>query len=138
MSLKTNLIIDCNYLLYKSVFILKKTRSIEEDLGNLLRKDYDRISKAFSYTNLFVASDSGKSWRKTLKSDYKGTRKKDDTIDWSMVYREYDKFKTELKERPNCNVIEVDGMEGDDIDLCQYQNPPRSFPNTKNILLNVP
>ena len=97
MSLKTNLIIDCNYLLYKSVFILKKTRSIEEDLGNLLRKDYDRISKAFSYTNLFVASDSGKSWRKTLKSDYKGTRKKDDTIDWSMVYREYDKFKTELK-----------------------------------------
>lgn len=115
MGLRVNLVIDGNYLLYKSVFVLKKTRTIEEDLGNLIRRDYDRISKAFSYTNLFFVSDSGKSWRKELKSDYKGTRKKDDTIDWSMVYREYDKLKAELKTKPNCNVIEIEGMEGDDI-----------------------
>ena len=115
MNQRVNLIIDGNYLVFKSVFILKKTNSIKEDLGKLLRKDFERISKAFSYTNLFFASDSGKSWRKLVKTDYKGNRKKDDTIDWDMVYSEYNIFKEELKERPNCKVVEVEGLEGDDI-----------------------
>jgi len=114
--IKTCCIIDGNYLLYKDVFILKKSRSINEDLIALMSRDYDKITKSYPFDKIYFVSDRGKSWRKEfLDIEYKGTRKKDETIDWDFVFKEYDDFKQSISNNPRCNLIEVDGLEGDDI-----------------------
>jgi 5'-3' exonuclease len=113
--LKVNLIIDGNYLLYKDVFILKKYRSID-DLGVLMEKDYHKITKSFPFTNVYFVSDRGKSWRKSLITEtYKANRKKDETLDWNMIFEEYDTFKTNISQKINCQLSEIDGLEGDDL-----------------------
>jgi 5'-3' exonuclease len=115
MDIKVNLICDGNYIFYKSVFVLKKTSNINDDLLKLMKKDYDFLSKTYPYNNIYFISDCGKSWRKEIQKDYKGNRKKDESVNWSELYEQYDKFKEELKQKPNCKMIEVDGLEGDDI-----------------------
>lgn len=114
--IKTCCIIDGNYLLYKDVFILKSTRSINEDLMSLMSRDYDKITKSFPFDKVYFVSDKGKSWRKDeLDSEYKSTRKKDDSIDWDFVFDEYTDFKDSISNNPRCSLVEVDGLEGDDI-----------------------
>jgi hypothetical protein len=112
--LKINLIIDGNYLLYKDVFILKKSRAIHTDLKELLMNDFKKLSKSHSFNNIYFVSDSPNSWRKNVYPEYKGNRKKDDTIDWDFVYKIYTEFKKIVEKLPNVKFLEQEGLEGDD------------------------
>lgn len=115
MSLKTNFIIDGNYMLYRSVFILKKTRTIKQDLKVLLKKDLEKAIDIHPFDNIYFTSDKGKSWRHDIYKEYKGERKKDSSIDWDQVYSDYKEFKEEVNENNRIQVIEQDKLEGDDI-----------------------
>ena len=112
--IKANVLLDGNYLLMKNVFILKKLRSLH-DLGMLLLRDYDKITKSFPFDNIYFVSDSREAnWRKQVYKEYKGKRKKDTDIDWDFVFKTYDEFKTSIKGRRNSKVLEFPGLEGDD------------------------
>lgn len=112
--IKCNIIIDGNYLLYKNLFILKKLRAIS-DLKQLLHKDYENLTKSFSYENIYFVSDSKEAnWRKMVYPEYKSSRKKDIDIDWAFVYKTYTEFKEEIKNKPKLKLLEYIGLEGDD------------------------
>lgn len=114
--MKTALIIDGNYLLNKDVFILTSMKTLHADLQNLMKIDMDRLMKLYPFDEVFFVSDSSKGyWRKKEFDTYKGTRKRDSTIDWKWVYNEYDEFKEYLKEKDNVNQCQVDLAEGDDL-----------------------
>ena len=109
--MKLSLIIDGNYVLYKSVFNLKKYNSIYGGLYNMLDQEINKFSKLFSFDKIYLVSDKKISWRKKLYKDYKSKRKKDRNIDWEYVFEEYDNFKSDI----NIKVLERDNIEGDDL-----------------------
>jgi len=113
--MKINIVIDGSYLMYKAVFILKKARSIHTDLIDLLNNDFRKLSKSYPFDNIYFVSDSPQSWRKNLYPEYKGKRKKDDTIDWDFVYLSYTKFKNGIMNLPNVKFLQQAGLEGDDL-----------------------
>jgi len=113
--LKINLVIDGNYTLYRSVFILNKIKTLYGDLETLLLRDYNNISNVFQYDMIYFISDSKQNWRKTFYPEYKDGRKKDSEIDWKFVFETYDKFKENITHRNNCMVYTIDPFEGDDI-----------------------
>jgi 5'-3' exonuclease len=79
-----------------------------KDLLNLLINDLDKITKTFSYDNIYFCSDSkGGNWRKSIYKDYKGNRKKDESIDWDFVYKTFDDFKEVIKKRRNIKFLEM-------------------------------
>lgn len=110
-----NLCIDGNYMLYRSVFILHKLRTLYGDLETLLLSDYNNITNAYPFNLIYFVSDSKRSWRKNLYTEYKGKRKKEETIDWEFVFDTFDKFKESIKHRHNCLLYQIDPFEGDDI-----------------------
>lgn len=113
--LKINLLLDGNYLLYKSVFILDRLRTLYGDLETLLLRDYNNISSVFQYDMIYFISDSKQSWRKITYPEYKEGRKKDMKIDWNFVFETYESFKETITARNNCMVYTIDPFEGDDI-----------------------
>jgi hypothetical protein len=110
-----SLLIDGNYMLYRSVFILHKLRTLYGDLETLLLNDYNNITNAYPYKLIYFISDSKVSWRKNIYPDYKGKRKKDEDIDWGFVFETFDKFRESIKHRHNCLLYQIDPFEGDDI-----------------------
>lgn len=113
--LKINLIIDGNYTLMKSVFMLDRLRTLYGDLETLLLRDYNNISNVFQYDMIYFVSDSKTSWRKISYPEYKDGRKKDLKIDWNFVFETYESFKETITARNNCLVYTIDPFEGDDI-----------------------
>lgn len=113
--LKSTLILDGNYLLYKSVFILNKIKTLYGDLETLLLKDYNNISTNFQYDMIYFVSDSRQSWRKKIYPEYKEGRKRDIDIDWGFVFETYESFKEIITTKHNCQVFTIDHFEGDDI-----------------------
>jgi len=110
-----NLVLDGNYCLYRSVFILHKLRTLYGDLETLLLNDYNNISTAYPFNMIYFISDSKANWRKQIYKEYKGKRKKDEKIDWEFVFDTFDKFKEIIKTRHNCLTYQIDPFEGDDI-----------------------
>jgi 5'-3' exonuclease len=113
--IQLSLLIDGNYMLYRSVFILHRLKTLYGDLETLLLNDYNNISNAYPYQLIYFISDSKKSWRKTYYSEYKGKRKKEEKIDWDFVFDTFDKFKENIKHRHNCLLYQIDPFEGDDL-----------------------
>jgi len=95
--MKCSLIIDGNYLLNKDVFILFGMKSLYSDLLNLLRKDLQTLIKKHSFDSVYFVADSKLRWRQQFYKEYKQNRSADESIDWSWVYTEYNKFKQEIK-----------------------------------------
>jgi 5'-3' exonuclease len=116
MDIKLNLIIDSNYILYKSVFSLMKTRTLYGDLYRALEVNFGNYFKKYPFDNIYMVSDSrATNWRKKAYPEYKGTRKKDEEIDWEFVFNTYDEFKEAVKaDNPRVRVMEEEGCEGDD------------------------
>ena len=110
-----NLVIDGNYFLYRSVFILHKLKTLYGDLETLLLNEYNNISNAFPYTMIYFISDGKRNWRKDIYPEYKSKRKKEENIDWDFVFETYEKFKDLIKSRHNCLLYQIDNFEGDDI-----------------------
>jgi len=111
-----NLIYDGNYVLYRSVFILHKLKTLYGDLETLLLNDYNNLVSAFPFNVIYFVSDNKKiSWRKSLYPEYKMKRKKDEDIDWNFVFETFDNFKEKIKSRHNCLLYQIEPFEGDDI-----------------------
>ena len=93
-----NLIIDGNYILSRLVFTLHKNNLLYGALHQSLENTITNYKKLYPFTKVYLVSDSKeKSWRKSLFTDYKATRKKDTDIDWPFVYKVYDEFKRNCK-----------------------------------------
>jgi len=113
--IRMNLVLDANYCLYRSVFILHKLKTLYGDLETLLLNDYNKITHEYPFNLIYVISDSKRNWRKNIYPEYKGKRKKDLDIDWEFVFDTFDKFKENIKHRHNCLQYQIDPFEGDDI-----------------------
>lgn len=117
------LIFDGNYIMHKSVQALKSTNRFYEGLYRLMELTIEKYVKMNSWDKVIIVSDSRKkSWRTKLKTDYKGTRQRDESIDWDFVYETYSLFKEEMAQK--YIVIEQDHIEGDDwiLFLNRYAN----------------
>jgi 5'-3' exonuclease len=84
-------------------------RKLAIDFASEMRKMQDFVD------DVVVAVDS-KSWRKDLypHADYKGTRKQDDSVDWSGVYGVYEDFQRILQRR-GVTIHQTQGAEADDV-----------------------
>lgn len=70
------------------------------------------------YSELVIACDSSRYWRKEVFPQYKFKRKKaqeDSKYDWKLIFSCLEIIKEELKEHSPYKVLEVDGAEADDI-----------------------
>jgi hypothetical protein len=110
-----NMQLDGNYLLYRDVFILHRLKTLYGDLETLLLSDFNNISNAYPFNKIYFISDSKRSWRKDIYTEYKGNRKKNEDIDWEFVFDTFEKFKENIKRRYNCYLYQIDPFEGDDI-----------------------
>ena len=113
--IRFSLILDGNYVLYRSVFILHRLRTLYGDLETLLLNDYNNLTNAYPFNVIYFISDSKKSWRKAYYPEYKGKRKKEEKIDWDFVFDTFDKFKERIKGRHNCLLYQIEPFEGDDL-----------------------
>lgn len=110
-----NIVFDGNFLLQKNIQILFKNKILYSDLYNTLERDFNVLSRLFNFKNTFFISDSSTNWRKEYFPELKGTRKKDDLIDWKFVYDEYKKLKSYVGSKKTVTSCQVDDMEGDDL-----------------------
>lgn len=112
---KLNLLIDGNYMLHKSVFTLTKTKTLYGDLDTLLNTEFKKLCNLYSFDNIYFLTDDRISWRKREYPEYKAKREKDQTIDWSFVYKTYDEFKERINEKLGIKLIHIPNAEGDDL-----------------------
>jgi 5'-3' exonuclease len=80
-----------------------------------LERDFNILTHLFHFRKTFFISDSTGNWRKDFYPEYKGTRKKDEDIDWKFIYQEYGELKTAISFKKTVDLLQVDRMEGDDI-----------------------
>lgn len=119
-----DMVIDFNNIAYRSMFICTYSSeysvndfSTERECGVLVRKiviDMCNVIRTFKPDRVFVACDSKNPWRKSVFDDYKGTREKDATKDWDMIYKSFDNLKGILSSYGIC-VIDISGSEADDV-----------------------
>lgn len=110
--MKTNLIIDGNYLLNRLTFTLHKNNLLFGALYKSLENSINNYKRWYPFANIYLVSDSKeKSWRKNLLTEYKATRKKDSDIDWGFVFETYTQFKKDIT---SVTVLESPHIEGDD------------------------
>jgi 5'-3' exonuclease len=107
-----NLIIDGNYILYRNVFSLHKSRILYGALEDSLKSSLKTYSNYYNFNKIFFVSDSSSNWRKTIYNEYKKNRSKDSSIDWDFVRTVYNEFKENLPAR--YVLCEKDLLEGDD------------------------
>lgn len=125
-----SLIIDGNYLLNKVIRLLyaerslynpadpdmipKETPFIAMELELALYNIVQKMKRLAMWSNVYIVADAPGNWRKKKFPEYKAKRKKDDSIDWDIVYECYDNWKQGMSELPNFKVLWQSGLEGDD------------------------
>ena len=112
-----DLIIDTNYILYRSVYSLVNTGTLFGDLEKSLEITFNNYLHKYPFHKIYMVSDSKSSWRKRIYAEYKADRKekrdKNEDVDWDFVFNTYDKFKRDLNNN-RIQAIEGDNIEGDD------------------------
>lgn len=122
---KHTLLIDGNYFVFSRLFVLPKPKQ-----GKLLADDKQRaqfmrklsidfaseMRKLKMFVDDVVLAVDSKSWRKDLfpASDYKGTRKQNQTVDWPSVYSVYEDFQKIVASK-GVTVHQIQGAEADDV-----------------------
>ena len=111
-----NLIVDTNYILYRSVYSLVAINSLYGDLEKVLEVTFNNYLSKYHFNKIYMVSDASSSWRKRIYPEYKADRKekrdKHVEIDWEFVFKTYDTFKSNLNNR--IKGIEASNIEGDD------------------------
>ena len=133
------LIVDGNYFLHKTFFISGRIKGNKGALNFVddPEKDADilinKLATDFAYEvrrfapvldGIVYCIDSS-SWRKdfypesnespnAVSKEYKGQRKRDNTINWKAIYDLHDKFAESLK-KLGCTISRVGGAEADDL-----------------------
>jgi 5'-3' exonuclease len=101
---------------------LDDKKHVEEDIGrhmilNTLRT-YVKKYKATHGPEVVIACDSRNYWRKEIFPYYKASRKANrekSDLDWDGIFKCLELVKQELKECSHYKVIEIEGVEADDI-----------------------
>lgn len=101
---------------------LDDKRHVEEDMArhmilNTIRT-YVKKYKATHGPEVVIACDSRNYWRKQVFPHYKASRKANrekSDLDWEGIFKCLELVKQELKEYSHYKVIEIDGVEADDI-----------------------
>lgn len=133
MSNKLTLIIDGNWLLMSRLSVLKNRYKTADELANnvflLMIKSIKIVLNTFKDIDSIVMVVDGGSWRKHIELgdisdglkkitevdvvEYKGTRIKDDTIDWELIFSKFDNFQDILNQH-NISISREQYVEGDD------------------------
>tara|TARA_Y100000389_G_C17456332_1_gene518442 strand:+ start:1067 stop:2185 length:1119 start_codon:yes stop_codon:yes gene_type:complete len=126
MALKNHtLLIDGNYFLHSRLFVLPRTKG-KQLLGDaasqsqLMRKlsiDFASIVRKMApFVDQIVVAVDSKSWRKSLfpAAEYKGTRTRNDSINWDAVFSIYDEW-CDILDQKGVIVNKVQGAEADDV-----------------------
>jgi len=113
----TNLIIDSNELLMKSVFVWRKNKHIP--FQYFLLRQIIKYIKELKASRVFIAADGGHSWRKYIYPKYKANRKdlrkKIEDVNWDYVFKSYNFLLKNLDKYTVTNIIQIDNIEADDI-----------------------
>lgn len=113
--MKTSLVFDLNYILYKNVFTLCKLKTLYGDFHRMMTNNITKFTSMHQFDTVWMASDSNtKSWRKLVFDEYKAHRKKSEDVDWDWVFKAYDEWKDFLKDEYGFPVMEGKHIEGDD------------------------
>ena len=107
---------------YSQLAISHATEQSDENLVRHMILNSIRMSvrkyKSVYGPDIVMACDSRKYWREEIFPHYKATRKKkkaDSTQDWDHIFKVLNNIKSELTNYSPYRVIEVEGVEGDDI-----------------------
>jgi len=123
---KYSLIVDGNYFLFRTLYVLPSSfrgteiLGADEDIETYIRKlatDLTYQIRLFdgAIDNVVWTLDS-KSWRKDFypEKEYKGTRSKDTKINWNNFKSATDAF-SEILHKAGVTISKVEGAEGDDL-----------------------
>ena len=124
-SRKHSLIIDGNFFLHKTLFVLPRNKkhnlmdSEDDELVFMQKLSQDiaaEVRKFSSVINRVVFTVDSSSWRKDFypAAAYKGHRVSDNSVNWEKVWKIFSEFVEILKSK-NVIVLKVPGAEGDDL-----------------------
>ncbi len=121
---KLTLLIDGNYFLFRSFYVLPKSSSKaldnKKDMDIFMRKlSIDFTSEMRKFRNIVdqvVFTVDSKSWRKDFfpEAEYKANRSEDSGINWENFHKVSEEFKSFLKKK-GVILHKVNGAEGDDL-----------------------
>lgn len=117
------LIVDLNQVMIANIMAQLGNHTntvIEEDLfRHITLNSLRSFKKQFKeYGEMIIACDDKNYWRKHNFSFYKANRKKareKSEVDWNQIFNHLNKVREELKEYSPYRVIQVDGVEADDV-----------------------
>ena len=117
------LIVDLNQVMIANIMAQLGNHTntvIEEELfRHVTLNSLRSFKKQFKeYGEMIIACDDKNYWRKHHFPFYKANRKKareKSDIDWNQIFNHLNKIREELKEYSPYRVIQVDGVEADDI-----------------------
>lgn len=121
---KITLLIDGNYFLFRSFYVLPKSSGkaldTKKEMDIFVRKlaiDFTSEMRKFKHiVDQVVFTVDSKSWRKDFfpEADYKGNRGEDSSINWDNFHKVGEEFKGFLKKN-GVILHKVSGAEGDDL-----------------------
>lgn len=121
---KLTLLIDGNYFLFRSFYVLPKAPGkaldTKKEMDIFIRKlSIDFTSEMRKFRNIVdqvVFTVDSKSWRKDFfpEAEYKGNRSEDTAVNWENFHKVSEEFKTILKKK-GVILHKVNGAEGDDL-----------------------
>lgn len=115
--------IDYNNLSFRNIYTTRHNEqgitSYDTDaecdvFGRNLIKDIIYLSKLFCPSEVYLLSDSRDPWRKDICDGYKSTRKKDETVNMSNIFKAMTDASDFLSDYGFCR-ISVDNAEADDL-----------------------
>jgi len=117
------IIVDLNQVMIANIMAQLGNHTntiIEEDLfRHITLNSLRSFKKQFGeYGEIVIACDDKNYWRKQHFPFYKANRKKareKSDVDWNQIFNHLNKIREELKQHSPYRVIQVDGVEADDI-----------------------
>ena len=102
----------------------KDTNALLDRLSTIFASDVRNFGSLID--EIVFTVDDSRSWRKDIildtnyidlptDLDYKGNRKKDKTINWSLIYTVFNNFLENLQKHSSVKVVSIKGCEGDDL-----------------------
>ena len=141
IQMKVNLVFDYSNMAFRSLFIIGKVGlrdnyASQKDVNRYITKlatDISYIVRTYvPESRVIMAMDAKGPWRKELLKNepigYKGTREKDETIEWGNIFEALDEF-AEILEKNNMSVMKIPHAEGDDL-IAMYKE--HFLENTKD------
>lgn len=144
MKSNCTLVIDGNWLLMSRISVLNNRYKDEyelcQELKLLMLKSINVVLRQFNFIDSIIFVADGGSWRanldipKFLQQDgieYKGNRERDDSLNWDIVFSEFENFMSVLQST-GITVSREKGLEGDD--WCYHWSTLLNSENTNCII----